>query len=530
MAARPTLTLEGRDPEVVEAFIEESLETLPQLVTWLEAAEAGQEDPQLVSRLFRHLHTLKGTAGFLELGEVASVAHAAENLLDGVREAKRQPSADERRLLLEAVARLRALIAAGGSDGRKGELQSLIGHLWQGREPERPAPGAAPRRAGSVRVELGLLDRLSGLAAELGSLRRQLQAGPDTGALRQLERLSQELGGELGALRLLPLSRALESVPALAADVARRTGKRVRVELEGAEQQVDRAAAEALREPLLHLVRNAVDHGIERPERRSELGKPPEGLLRLRVTQGLNELTLELSDDGAGVDPARVRAAAVSRGLIGAQEAERLSEPECQALLFRPGFSTAGEVTSISGRGVGMDVVRTQVEAAGGSVALESRVGQGTCLRLRLPLRTGRAPALLLRHGGGRSAVLQRHVRAVHYYPAEMTARLRSSNKWPRVMPVGSESLEVLRLSAPLTALPAGSCVVVLEEAGERFGLWVDDVDDAQELERVQRVSALGAQYEASALLPDGSPVLVLDPLALRRAAAAQTAAVRAAS
>ena len=525
------LELEGRDPEVVAAFIEESLETLPQLVGWLEGALAGREDAELVSRLFRHLHTLKGTAGFLELEEVACVAHAAENLLDGIREEHRVPTAEECQLLIEAISRLRTLIEAGGQDGRSSELQQLIGRLWTGRDGEpapqlrvvppaaqaaAPAPAPARSGSGSVRVGTAVLDKLSGLAAELASVRRQLQGQADAGVLRQLERLGSELGSELGALRSVPLARALESVPALAADVAKRTGKRVRVVVEGAERPVDRAAVESLREVLLHGVRNAVDHGIELPEVRRARGKPEEGLVRVRVLQGVGELTLSLSDDGAGVDPERVRASAVAKGLISAEEARGLSEAECQALLFRPGFSTASQVTSISGRGVGMDVVRTQVEAAGGRVTLESRLGQGTTLHLHLPLRTARAPALLVRHGGGRSALLQRHVRAVHYYAPEMTARLRNSNKWPRVMPVGGESLEVVRLAAPTGPLPAGSCVLVVEEGGERFGLWVDDVEDAQELERVESVSALGAQHEASALLPDGSPVLVLRPLALR--------------
>jgi two-component system chemotaxis sensor kinase CheA len=203
------------------------------------------------------------------------------------------------------------------------------------------------------------------------------------------------------------VARVFEKIPRQVRDLAQQTGKRVNVELEGTTTELDKALVEAIRDPVLHIIRNAIDHGIEAPGERIARGKSVNGKLIVRAAHEGSTVTIEVRDDGKGIDPAIVKRVALARGVITQAEADRLSDQEATELIFRPGFSTAEKVTSISGRGVGMDVVRTHVERAGGHVELVSDLGKGTAIRMKMPLTLAIIPALLVRDGGQRFAIPQ---------------------------------------------------------------------------------------------------------------------------
>ena len=202
--------------------------------------------------------------------------------------------------------------------------------------------------------------------------------------------------------RMQPIGTLWAKFPRLVRDLALACGKQVRLDIEGEDTELDKTLIEAIRDPLTHLVRNAVDHGIEPPGDRAGAGKPPEGVLRLRAFHEGGQVVVEVSDDGGGIDPARVRAKAVAAGLVTTEQAARMSDREALNLIFLPGFSTAERVTKVSGRGVGMDVVRTNIERIGGTVDVQSRLGAGTTFKIKIPLTLAIIPALLVA-GGGRA-------------------------------------------------------------------------------------------------------------------------------
>ena len=265
---------------------------------------------------------------------------------------------------------------------------------------ERPAPASASES--TLRVDITLLNRMMNLVGELVLTRNQvLQATASdprmTMLSRRLDMVTADLREAVMKARMQPVSNIFSKMPRMVRDLSRTLGRRVRLEMEGQDTELDKSLLEAIKDPLTHAVRNALDHGIEPPETREAAGKNPEGTLRLRAAQEGSHVIIEVCDDGAGIAVERIRAKAIERGLITEERAAQQSERELLQLIFVPGFSTAAAVTNVSGRGVGMDVVRTNVERIGGKVELESRPGKGTTLRLRIPLTLAIIPALIVR-------------------------------------------------------------------------------------------------------------------------------------
>ncbi len=554
-----TTASEARDPEVLELFIEETTEALARVERLLLYAEKGDAPPDLMTRLFRDLHTMKGTAGFLALEKMASLAHAAEDLLSVLRETPARARPEHFAALLETADVLRKLMDAVKSSGDEGpqpidelKLRLRAGASEAPAAPAAPqdplpqlahpiaiaapavapaangAPEAARAEAGdaSVRVNVAVLDSLMNLMGELVLARNQVSTllkapaddeGSRVEAFGRLSGITSELQQTVMKARMQPVGRVFEKLPRLLRDLCQATGKRAECTLEGATTEIDKALVDAIRDPLLHVVRNAVDHGIESPEARIAAGKPETGAVAVRASHQGGMVCIEISDDGRGMDPARLRAHAVKRGLLTAAAAELLGDREAVELVFRPGFSTAETVTDISGRGVGMDVVRTQVERAGGQVELDSVAGQGTTVRLKMPLTLAIVPALLVESSGRRFAIPQAAlVELVHLDAGQGSASIVEARGAP-LLRLRGELLPLVRLSSALAigAEPAspGGNVVVVSAGARRYGIWVDKIHDAEEIvvkpltRELQKLRC----YAGAAVLGDGAVALILD-------------------
>jgi two-component system chemotaxis sensor kinase CheA len=415
--------------ELLKEFLIECHENLDRLDQDFVALERNAHDRERLSSAFRTIHTIKGTCGFLALSKLESVSHAGESLLSQLRDGRLTLDAEITSALLamvDAIRRILASVEATGEEGAENpsRLVAELERLKAGRRRPAgaPMPAAAEltieaveepragedrrshdeRRAGvpdsSLRVDVGVLDELMNLVGELALVRDQMldltatRPGGDvaTAAVR-LDRVTSGLQDSVMKTRMQPIGHVWGKVPRMARDLAAQCGKLVRVEMDGKHVDLDRTIIDAIKDPLTHAVRNSVGHGIETPAERRALGKSAEGVIRLRAVHEPGGIRIEIADDGAGIDLARVRAKAVERGVLSASQAAGLADRDAARLVFLPGFSTVKTVSHLSGRGVGMDVVRTNVEKIGGRVDIESARGAGTVLRITIPLPAANA-------------------------------------------------------------------------------------------------------------------------------------------
>jgi two-component system chemotaxis sensor kinase CheA len=408
----------------------------------------------------------------------------------------------------------------------------------------------------SVRVDVELLDSLMRLVGELVLARNQLVSrlddntghtadnAKDSSLARSAQRLSlvtSELQEQVMKTRMQPVDAVWSKMPRVVRDLARTCGRQVRLEMEGRETELDRSVLEAIKDPLTHLVRNAVDHGIEPAEVRTAQGKPAEGVLKLRAYHEAGQVHLEIIDDGAGIDSAMIAEKAIERGIVTQPQLAQMTPREIMHLIFLPGFSLAAKVTNVSGRGVGMDVVKTRIEAIGGSVDVSSKVGIGSVFRLTIPLTLAIIPALTIGCAGRRYAVPQvsvlelvrlsgEHARggielisgAPVYRLRDMLLPLVRLDEQLGLVPFDTGELTTPpEVEAAEGAVPdeRGGFIVVLHAEQQRFGLVVDDVLDTQEIV----VKPLGRHlkgipvYAGATILGDGTVVLILDAATLAR-------------
>lgn len=324
--------------------------------------------------------------------------------------------------------------------------------------------------------------------------------------------------------RMQPIDSVWGKLPRVVRDLCLSLGKSVRVEAEGSDTELDRTILEAVKDPLTHLVRNSVDHGVEEPAVRVAAGKPPEGRLLLRAFHEGGQVNIEITDDGAGIDPAKLRQGAVARGMLTREVADKLSDREALNLIFHPGFSTASAVTNVSGRGVGMDVVKTNIEKIGGAIDIVSTVGQGTTVRIRIPLTLAIIPALVIRAADNLYAIPQVNLRElVRMEPGQALSRIETIQGTP-VYRLRGALLPLVDLREQLGLAPVergATFIVVLQADGRQFGLVVDEILDTEEIV----VKPLGEQlrgialYSGATIMGDGRVALILDANALAKAA-----------
>jgi two-component system chemotaxis sensor kinase CheA len=376
------------------------------------------------------------------------------------------------------------------------------------------------RLVGELVLTRNQLVRAVGVAADVGVSR----------TAQRLNLITSELQESVMKTRMQAIDHVWAKLPRVVRDLAGGCGKRVRLVMVGRDTELDRSLLEAVKDPLTHLVRNAVDHGVEAPGVRVAAGKAAEGTLTLRAYHEGGHVVVEVADDGAGIDPDRVARVAVERGVLGRDQLAGMDRREVLGLVFRPGFSTAATVTNVSGRGVGMDVVKTNIERIGGSVEVDSTVGVGTCWRLTIPLTLAIIQALTIQAGGQRYVIPQVAVHELVYLDGQPGRQVEHAMGAP-VYRLRGKLLPLVHLDRTLGLAPhpgelaggrpGGVYVAVLQAEGRRFGLVVDRVLNTEEVV-VKPLSArfkdLGV-YAGATLLGDGAVALILDVAALARRA-----------
>jgi two-component system chemotaxis sensor kinase CheA len=403
--------------------------------------------------------------------------------------------------------------------------------------PQNPAKveaaAAKPRGCSAaestLRVDVTLLNRMMNLVGELVLTRNQvLQATASQPNLtllsRRLDMVTADLRESVMKARMQPVSNIFSKMPRMVRDLAQSLDRRVRVQMEGQDTELDKSLLEAIKDPLTHIVRNAMDHGIEPPAAREAAGKDPEGTLRLRAAQEGSHVIIEVSDDGAGISVEKIRNKAIERGLISAARAASESERELLQLIFVPGFSTAAAVTNVSGRGVGMDVVRTNVERIGGKVEIDSHVGKGTTLRLRIPLTLAIIPALIVRSVNQSFALPQGALSELVHVPPAQTAKLIEWIEGAPLYRLRGKLLPLVFLdrmlmpgTEPKAAAERDRFIAVLDADGRRYGLVVDGLADPEEIVVKPLSAALKdiGIFSGATVLGNADLALILDPGAI---------------
>jgi two-component system chemotaxis sensor kinase CheA len=570
--------------EFVQEFLIEGGELLDQLDRDFVEFEKNPGSKELVARIFRAIHTIKGTSGTIGLTKLESINHVGESILSRVREGKLNLNSEITSALLELIDVNRQLFATLESTGQEGDrdLSGMIATLSAilageskpkdatppepavevepAREaaaplrdvepaqqntaaPDRPAQDASQAQGESredaansnIRVDVNLLDKVMNLVGELVLARNQILQfttnQKDPGFLSTAQRLNlitTELQEGVMKTRMQPIGNIWKKFPRIVRDLSTMTGKVVRLEMRGTHTELDKTIIEAIKDPLTHLVRNALDHGLETPEMRLAAGKPAEGLLFLRAFHEGGQVNIEISDDGAGLDLDAIRVKAIERGLVTPQYAATMTDRDLASLVFLAGFSTARKVTNISGRGVGMDVVKTNIEKIGGTVDVSTVRGHGTSLKIKIPLTLAIIPALIITTGGERFAIPQ--VSLVELVRLEGKAaetgiemiqeaavyRLRGN-----LLPIIHLNRELKLKQPPCNAGDSAINIVVLQADGRQFGMVVDEINDTEEIV----VKPLGKQlkgissFAGATIMGDGKVALILDILGLAQLA-----------
>ncbi len=585
--------------EMLKEFLAESAEQIEAASAQIVEFERNPHDAALIASIFRLVHTIKGTCGFLGLNRLQMLTHAAESLIGALREgAKATP--DVVSAILAAVDRVKLMLAELEDAGQEVEgddsdliemLEHHVARCHAGVTEEAPAPAPAPaaeaepepaavatgqaaldaivaqakaqlaaarsapaaapapaaqapaagsatpgeaaagenrpsKGAETIRINLNTLERIMNLVSELVLTRNQLieltRHKEDESLKSPLQRLStmtSDLQDAVMRARMQPVERVFANLPRMIRDLANDLHKKINLVTEGADTELDRQLIDLIRDPLTHLVRNCADHGIESPEERVRLGKPATGTVRVAAAHEAGQITIEISDDGRGLNIAKIKDKALALGLATTQQLERMSDEDISRFIFAPGFSTAERVTNVSGRGVGMDVVRENIQAIGGSCALSSKPGHGSRFTLKIPLTLAIAPALIVEASGQRFALPQHSVvEAVGLNGGEHKIELVQGSKILQlrdaVLPIGSLA-ELLHLDPPAErASEPEQLAVIMRVGAHSFGITVDAVTDVQEIVVKPMGGSLShlSAFSGHTILGDGSVVLILDP------------------
>ncbi len=548
--------------DLLRDFLQEAAEHIDATSVELLRFEKNQSDPALIASLFRHIHTIKGSSGFLSLPRVGRLTHATEALIGRLRDGA-MATPTHVSLILAAIDRLSSLLLeiAKNEAEPEGDDSELLRQLEESAvslKPERVGAGAlsaamrdipatainnpsdlrlppeqpparGARLGETVRVSVGVLDRLMGIVSELVLARNSLlelssAAGNETitTAVQRLSNVTGDLQDAVMRARMQPIERLFSTLPRLTRDLATHLGKKIELLTSGAETELDRQIIELIRAPLTHIIRNAADHGLETVAERLRLGKPEVGRIRVSATYDAGQVIIEVKDDGRGLDLAGIKAKAIALGLATEEALSRMSDSEIFQFVMLPGFSTAANITKISGRGVGMDVVLANIQSIGGAVFLNSAPGKGTTVTLRIPLTLAIAPALILSCAGARFAVLQMAVVEVLGVGEGFDHQIQHFHGAP-ILSLRGEALPLVDLSETLDLDQSreeprrDGFAVVLRVGGVRFGLLVETIADVQEIVIEPLASLLAAigVFSGQTVLGDGGVVLILDPAAI---------------
>ncbi|MGA2419151.1 MAG: chemotaxis protein CheW [Candidatus Acidiferrum sp.] len=626
--------------DIVKEFLQESGESLDRLDQEFVRLENEPENSELLGSIFRSIHTIKGTCGFLGFSKLETIAHAGENLLSLLRARELKATAEIADTLLEFADAVRAILLAIQSTENDGELEypELVQRLKElckpasasaspavaaprvalpAAEPSAP-PAAVPdaqaiapeetpvaakaspgktkpavavgrlggalvrrgrvrsddiiralqlqeagdtRRIGEILVQLGLvteqdiaealaekkpteageaairvdvtlLEKQMNLVSELVLLRNRLlqiaaSANERTlnSAVHGLNFVTSELRKNVMKTRMQPVSQLLDKLPRIVRDVSKDLGKKVRLETAGGNTELDKTLLEAIKDPVTHILRNSLDHGIESPEKRLQCGKPEEGTVRIRAFHEGGNFQLEITDDGGGIDSERVKQKALAKQLITPAQAASMTEGELQNLIFHAGLSTAEKVSKVSGRGVGMDVVKTNVERIGGKTKLESMKGRGTSVRLEIPLTLATIPALTVLAGTSVFAIPQAALVEMMAIDVEDSAKHIETIDGISVLRFRGTVVPLIALREELQLKTASTGdanilkLVVMRTEGRQFAVLVDGIRNTEEIviKPLDNRFKKTALFSGAAVLGDGRVAIILDIAALAR-------------
>jgi len=599
--------------DLLRDFVVETAENIDVVDNELVRFERDPNNKAIIAQIFRLVHTIKGTCGFLGLPRLEALTHAAETVIDRFRDgapvtrsavslilatidriklimaeldrAMAEPSGDDRDL----IAALESLSADDdpappapetadrfgapqpATDITIGTLvyQVLERELRPGEVPldelekafrdteaeeaefnystlakaglaqdRRAAPAAVPQdsedvagpegpaRAASIRVPVDTLEHLMTMVSELVLTRNQLleiarrdAASPFKAPLQRLSQVTAELQESVMKTRMQPIGNAWAKLPRLIRDLSEELGKDIDLQMSGADTEIDRQLLELIKDPILHMIRNAADHGIEQVGDRIRAGKQPKGRIKVAAAQESGYITLSITDDGRGLDLARIRRKAVALGLLGEADAARISDQQAAKFIFHAGFSTADKLTNISGRGVGMDVVRTNIEQMGGAIDVRTSLGQGTSIVIKIPLTLAIAAAVIVESAGQRFALPQMAVIELVRPGGSAEARIEHLHSAP-VLRLREKLLPLVDLGRALgirAAAPTdwnAAFIVVCKVGALAFGIVVDSVLQTEEIvvkpvaARIRHISC----YSGATILGDGAVIMILDP------------------
>lgn len=623
--------------DLLSEFLTETAESLETIDTELVRFESQPNDKDTLNNIFRLVHTIKGTCGFLGLPRLEAVAHAGETLLGKFRDGALEVTPAAVTLVLESIDQIKDLLSHLESEGAEpdGDDSELIKRLEdaasgglqaattpaasapvaveadddldedaeseipEGVDPEkwdtalgrelRPgevslaeleaafnsaegpedivienakpasAPEAAPEAPGAaptgektslanqtLRVNVDVLEDLMTMVSELVLTRNQLMQmvrnmddSEFKAPLQRLSNITAELQEGVMKTRMQPIGNAWKKLPRIVRDACQDLNKKIDLVMDGDQTELDRQVLELIKDPLTHMIRNSCDHGVETPQERAAAGKPEGGTIHLRAFHEGGHIIIEVADDGAGLKTERIRQKAIEKGVVDPAEAHNMTDGQVHRLIFAPGFSTASKITNISGRGVGMDVVKTNIELIGGAIDLRAKEGEGTTFMIKIPLTLAIISALIVGVGEERFALPQLSVvelvrtgsdreHCVERISNTQVLRLRDSLlplvSLQDILSTDAHAETVLDENSP-------SFVVVMQVGDTRFGLVVDEVFDTEEIVVKPLSKALGGvrQYSGATILGDGSVILILDPNGVARAVSSVEGAAQAA-
>ncbi|WP_310466979.1 chemotaxis protein CheW [Sphingomonas sp.] len=524
--------------DLIADFVAECREMLEALGGEIVAWEAAPDDRARLDSIFRFVHTVKGNCGFFDFPRLEALSHAAEDALADVRAGRRRSDAPLVSAVLAVIDRIGEMIAAidAGEEFRDGGDDALIAALAPGAETAAApvaatlaeANGKAAAAPRTIRLSVELLDRVmsgvSDMVLARNELARRLRESPTDvpidGAFERLSGIIAEMRDAITRTRMQRIENLFVALPRMVRDLSAELGKQVLVDIDGGDVELDREMIEMIRDPLTHIIRNAVDHGIELPAERLKAGKREIGILAVSARQSGNQILIDIADDGRGIDGHKLVEKALAAGLLDSEAAAALAPRDQLALVFEAGLSTAKQVTSISGRGVGMDVVRSNVERIGGIVEVDSRPGEGTRMTLRVPLTLTIIPALTVSIGAQHFAIPRSAIEEI----------VRANGESVTLEQVGGAGVATIRgrrvpevALADILGLDSAladderTLIVLRPAGGDVYALAVDKIHDHEELVVKPAAPAVMATglYAGTTLADDGSPILLFDPAGL---------------
>ena len=571
--------------DLLREFVTETNESLDVVDVELVRFEQDPNNAKILANVFRLVHTIKGTCGFLGLPRLEALAHAAETLMGKFRDGLPATN-DAVTLILTTIDRIKQILESlereqrepdGADDDLISDLEGMVERLApasvpaapqravgtltpqvlerplrpgedslddlerafretpvepRSPKPAKPAPAEPPKdddnaKAAnqSIRVTVDTLERLMTMVSELVLTRNQLlelvrrhEDSEFKAPLQRLSNVTAELQEGVMKTRMQPIGNAWQKLPRIVRDLSNELGKQIDLEMQGAETELDRQVLDLIKDPLTHMVRNSADHGLETPEQRRAAGKSENGRIRLSAYHEGGHIIIQIADDGRGLDTARIKAKAIAQGLVAEADADKLSEAQIHKFIFAPGVSTAAKVTSVSGRGVGMDVVRNNIDQIGGTIDVKSVTGVGLSFTVKIPLTLVIVAALIVEAGGERFAIPQ--IAVIELVRARGGGDHRVERiKDTAVLRLRDKLLPLARLSQLLGIDPESGDVesgfiVVTQVGSQSFGIVVDSVFHTEEIVVKPLSSKLRhiAMFSGNTILGDGSVIMIIDP------------------